>query len=39
MATMPGILIKIGADTTDAIDGLNRVERALGPAADRRGEV
>jgi hypothetical protein len=30
MATMPGILIKIGADTTDAIQGLNRVENAMG---------
>jgi hypothetical protein len=30
MASLPGIIIKIGADTTDAIQGLNRTERALG---------
>ena len=27
---MPGIVIRIGADTKDAVDGINRVERALG---------
>lgn len=27
---MPGILIRIGADTKDAIDGINKVEKALG---------
>ena len=28
--SMPGIVIRIGADTKDAIDGLNKVEKALG---------
>lgn len=28
--SMPGIVIQIGANTKDAIDGINRVERALG---------
>jgi len=30
MAALPGIIIKIGADTTDAIQGINRTEAALG---------
>ena len=32
MATLPGIIIKIGADTKDAVDGLNRVNNAIGQA-------
>lgn len=32
MATLPGIIIKIGADTKDAVDGLNRVNSAIGQA-------
>lgn len=35
MATMPGIIIKIGAETRDAIQGINRVDRALGKSASR----
>ena len=33
MATMPGLIIKIGANTKDAIDGLNKVNRAMGKSA------
>lgn len=29
MASLPGIIIKIGAETRDAVQGLNRVERSL----------
>ena len=28
--SLPGIVIKIGADTKDAIDGINKVDKALG---------
>ena len=30
MASLPGIVIKIGADTVNAVQGLNRVDKALG---------
>lgn len=30
MASFPGIIIKIGANTRDAVQGLNRVDKALG---------
>lgn len=33
MATLPGLVIKIGANTKDAIDGLNKVNRAMGRSA------
>jgi len=33
MASMPGIIIKIGANTQDAIDGINKVDNALGRAS------
>jgi len=33
MATLPGLVIKIGANTKDAIDGLNKVNGALGKSA------
>jgi methyl-accepting chemotaxis protein len=33
MASLPGIIIKIGANTRDAIQGINRVDRALGKTA------
>jgi len=33
MANLPGLVIKIGANTKDAIDGLNRVNRAVGQSA------
>lgn len=35
MAKLPGIIIKIGAETRDAIQGINRVDRALGRSASR----
>lgn len=35
MATFPGLVIKIGANTQDAIAGLNKVNRALGSSASR----
>lgn len=33
MATLPGLVLKIGANTTDAIAGLNKVNRAVGQSA------
>lgn len=33
MATLPGLVIRIGANTKDAIDGLNKVNRAIGKSA------
>lgn len=33
MANLPGLVLKIGANTKDAIDGLNRVNRAVGQSA------
>ena len=40
MASLPGIILKITSDTTDAVQGLNRVNTALGKATtpmDRLG--
>ena len=31
--SLPGLVIKIGANTKDAIDGLNKVNRAIGQSA------
>lgn len=42
MAGLPGIIVKITADVKDAVDGINRVERAVGEpmgAFDRFGKV
>lgn len=39
MAKLPGIIIKIGAETRDAIQGINRVDRALGRVSSRRGKA
>ena len=39
MAGMPGILIRIGAETRDAIQGINKVERAIGQSLGPRGRV
>jgi hypothetical protein len=34
VANLPGLVLKIGADTKGAIDGLNKVNRAIGQSAD-----
>lgn len=39
MATLPGLVIKIGANTKDAIDGLNKVNRAMGQSASTATRV
>jgi hypothetical protein len=35
MATMPGLIIKVGANVGDALSGLNKVNRAMGQSATR----
>jgi hypothetical protein len=36
---LPGLVIKIGANTKDAIDGLNKVNRAVGQSASGAGKL
>ena len=37
--SLPGLVIKIGANTKDAIDGLNKVNRAVGSSTSRMGKM
>lgn len=39
MATLPGIIIKIGAETRDAIQGINKVDKALDRASGRGAKI
>lgn len=39
MAGLPGIVLKIGANTKDAIDGINKVEGRLGGFANRSAGI
>lgn len=39
MAALPGIIIKIGAETRDAIQGINKVDKALQSSARRTAKM